>query len=507
MTSLILALACTPFPCDEGELLLSDGSCRSADDAPQPDSTEDSAGDSDPTVEWVTLPDACAGTSTASDPLILRSSMKKGQETPGAGRFAEFIDVHYDADTQIAWGVGQGGGVPVDVSDPDAATALGWLPRTDNHSRYHRIEPVRDELWAVSYRDGYFTLFDPRTPEGIDTGAEQRLDGVEGLATYQGTLYVTSREHGVVAYEVVDVDTVVELSTTAGLSAPWDFSEVDEDGWTYVADNDLGVVPVQLDGSSSTIHEAVDVGGPVLHTELDGDFVYASAGSGGLVILDASEPSTPVEVARLSTGGSAVMSAVDSGLLWVVDHEGLAVYDVSDPRSPEPLAHEITEQFALAVDAHEGRAYVGDWNYIHVYELDESVRAPELDIASSTLLLAEAGGVTETTLTNRGGATLELQGATIGDARVTVQVSASSLEPGESATLRLDFSGGEDLDTSLCLASDDPDGSEREIDVILGDNTLGQPAPDFALQDIDGDTYTLSEQLGHPVVLAYFATW
>ncbi len=115
--------------------------------------------------------------------------------------------------------------------------------------------------------------------------------------------------------------------------------------------------------------------------------------------------------------------------------------------------------------------------------------------------------MTETTLTHRGGATLELQGATIGDARVTVQVSASSLEPGESATLRLDFSGGEDLDTSLCLASDDPDGSEREIDVILGDNTLGQPAPDFALQDIDGDTYTLSEQLGHPVVLAYFATW
>ena len=32
-------------------------------------------------------------------------------------------------------------------------------------------------------------------------------------------------------------------------------------------------------------------------------------------------------------------------------------------------------------------------------------------------------------------------------------------------------------------------------------------APDFALPDLDGQVHTLSEQRGHPVVLAYFATW
>ena len=36
---------------------------------------------------------------------------------------------------------------------------------------------------------------------------------------------------------------------------------------------------------------------------------------------------------------------------------------------------------------------------------------------------------------------------------------------------------------------------------------IGQQAPDFTLMDLDGNLHTLSDQLGHPVVLAYFATW
>ena len=36
---------------------------------------------------------------------------------------------------------------------------------------------------------------------------------------------------------------------------------------------------------------------------------------------------------------------------------------------------------------------------------------------------------------------------------------------------------------------------------------LGVPAPDFALPATDGTYYTLSEQLGQPVLLVYFATW
>jgi cytochrome c biogenesis protein CcmG/thiol:disulfide interchange protein DsbE len=37
--------------------------------------------------------------------------------------------------------------------------------------------------------------------------------------------------------------------------------------------------------------------------------------------------------------------------------------------------------------------------------------------------------------------------------------------------------------------------------------TVGKPAADFALQDLDGNTVKLSELRGHPVVLNFWSTW
>ena len=507
MSPLIL-LACTPFPCEDDEFLRNDGTCIPREGS---ESTVDSQDSSPPDseeepVNWQTLPEACSG-SAGQDPLTLRSSVKRGQDEPGQGRFAEFIDVYYAPDTQIAWPVGQGGGIAVDVSDPDNAKDLGWLPEDAGHARYHRIEPIDETLYALSNRSGAVSVFDPREIGALEVKGETLIEGAEGLAVYDGHLFVSVRGQGINSY-LPSSEELTAVDSVSGLDAPWDFSEVDEDGWTYVADNALGVVPVQLgSGGSATIHEAVDMDAATLHTELAGDYVYASLGAAGVAVLDRSDPSAPVEVARFTTGGSAVMAAFEGDRLWVADHESVLVYDVSDPTQPTPLAQDITEQFALAIDAHDGRAYVGDWNYLHVYELDESIQGVDLDVASAELLLSSEGGSTTTTLTNRGSGTLELQGATVSDERLSLQVSATSLAPGESAQLRLDFSGGDALEATVCLASNDGDSPETELSVTLGDDRLGQPAPDFVLQDIDGNTHTLSEQLGHPVLLAYFATW
>jgi peroxiredoxin len=40
--------------------------------------------------------------------------------------------------------------------------------------------------------------------------------------------------------------------------------------------------------------------------------------------------------------------------------------------------------------------------------------------------------------------------------------------------------------------------------VALG---LGQPGPDFALQDLQGQTVTLKSEAGHPVLINFWATW
>ena len=74
------------------------------------------------------------------------------------------------------------------------------------------------------------------------------------------------------------------------------------------------------------------------------------------------------------------------------------------------------------------------------------------------------------------------------------------------------LSGGEDtVDAELCIGTNDPD--ETTLIVPIGSTSsgssvlIGEPAPDFNLNDLEGKPYVLSEQLGHPIVLCYFATW
>lgn len=336
-----------------------------------------------------------------------------------------------------------------------------------------------------------------------------RNDGWEGLSYADGVLWVTARDAGVVALDVTDPARPEELATGEGLSAPWELSDVHE-GWIYAADNALGVVPVDVsDPGAPVVGTPIDVGGAVLHVAVADGWLYASAGGAGVAVLSLEEPARPELVTVLDAGGSSVMAAVDGGVLYVANHDGLAVFDVSDPRAPVPAGWQVTEQFALGVDAADGIAWIADWTALDAWRVDPAAGSGEADLSRDEVRLADGGGTAELTVTNRGGGTLRLLGATTGDDRVTVEVSAASLAPGEVARVRYTYAGGDALQATACLATDDPD--DAQLDVALGsgatESYIGLPAPDFALPGLDGETYRLSEQLGHPVMLAYFATW
>ncbi len=98
-----------------------------------------------------------------------------------------------------------------------------------------------------------------------------------------------------------------------------------------------------------------------------------------------------------------------------------------------------------------------------------------------------------------------------GDDRIGLLVDQLQVEPLSAAHLRVSFSGGDDMQTSICIASNDPDEPLQYVALTSGNQdsnpSLGAMATDFVLTGLDGQTYQLSQQLGHPVVLVYFATW
>ena len=491
---LLLLLACVDpgkAPADPADA--ADSGDPGGDTAPDPD-TSDTGDTADTDVTWSTLPATCAPpASVADDPLVLEGEVRVTQTDRSP--FMEALDIELVGD--VAYAVGQGGLIVFDIADRGAPALLAG----PSMQRFHRVEPLAEGFVVTSHRDqglSFWNVANPAAPAqvGFLSGA-----GMEGLAYVDGLLWVTVRGEGLRAYDVSNPAAPVETARAAGLSSPWEIA-ASGDGWLYAADLALGVVPIDIRTPTAPV-----VGAPValdgaLHPRFADNRLYVAAGAAGVVVLDVASRGAPTVLHTVATGGSAVMTDVANGRLWVADHEGVAVLALGDG-APTPIQRDDTEQFALAVVAEGDRGFVGDWNLFEVWKLTPDLDAGALDLASDTVRFT--AGTTRVPITNRGSGPLALTGATSADPAVVIDVSTATLAPGETATLRLT---NVTLDTTLCVATDDPDDTTRTLDVrASAAPPAGVPAPDFALTGLDGTVYRLSEQLGAPVLLAYFATW
>jgi hypothetical protein len=493
---LILPLCLWSCQGDKTDGLGSGGDGGSADDG---GSTGD-GGDSGDTgaTSWTTLPADCTAPSDLlADPLTLEGQVRVTQ-TDGGG-FMEALDVDLEGD--IAWTVGMGYLLAFDVSDPAAPSKVHG-PYSTSYNKLHKVEPLGPDAIATADREDGLTLWDTTEPADASVAYFIEGEGIEGLAWVGGYLYVSVRAEGVRVYNVDDISAPILVGSASGLSTPWELSATD-DGWLYAADNTLGVVPIDIRAPTApVIGTAVAVDGNALHVRVDGDRLYVAAGGAGVEVYDISTRDAPSLLWTLPTSGSSVMSAVADVRLWVADHEGVQVYDLT-ASPPTPIQMEETEQFALAIDAQGERGYVGDWNLFDIYKLDPSIAAPALDLSSDPLRLTD--GQATSTVTNRGAGTLTLAGATVSTEGAVVEFSQTVLAPGDSATMRV--TGGT-AETTVCLASDDPSQPTRTIGLLESQAApAGVTAPDFTLTGLDGLTYRLSDHLGSPVLLAYFATW
>lgn len=488
--SLLLLLACQEAPSESVALETAD--------------TQDSG----PEAEWTALQAGCtAPADLPGDPLQLDGQLKITQGGPN-DFFVELVDLEIDGDT--LYGVGQGGLIVYDISDPTHPTKRSVFPNEQAKDRFHRVESLGDGVVAVVHRDRGLRVLraDDHTEYANITGR-----GMEGLARVGDYLYVSSRERGLLVYDLRDLTHIVEATVVPGLSNTWELAAT-SDGWLYAADNKLGLVPIDLsDPEHPVIGTPVAVQGSALHVRSEEDTLLVSSGSFGVAIYERSTPSAPTLTGQLRTGGSVVMADAHEGLLWAVDHEAVTVWDFTDPSDPKPLHRQTTEQFALAVVAAPdttsglGAAWVGDWSILGHWTMDRGVQAARLELSADRVYLG--GGERVLELRNHGSIPGSLVGWEAPLEGLVVEVSSTEVQPGESAWLRLDWTLDGTFEIPLCLAATDPEEPQREVLLYTGDTNghIGDPAPDFSLEGLDGETYTLSDQLGHPVVLAYFATW
>jgi hypothetical protein len=244
-------------------------------------------------------------------------------------------------------------------------------------------------------------------------------------------------------------------------------------------------------------------------------YIYAAVGVPGVEVFDLADPALPVSLGTHFLGPSATGVSVDDGRLWVTNTEAVMVFDLADPAKPSLMAYEETSDWALNVFADGNIGYVSDWDYMRIMEFHPDRQAAEIDPHPENIYFVDDSDRARSfTITNRGNATLELVGLKTESPAYEVRIEKLSLAPGEQTKGFVVLKDGmEATSTTLCIASNDPDESVKELWVGKTSSNehgahVGDPAPDFVLPELEtGQLYTLSDYFGQPIFLCFFSSW
>jgi len=424
--------------------------------------------------------------------------------------FAEAVDIEVDGTTVLV--AGHGGLMVLDISDPADPVWVTHDSPESYFTRFQNLEVGRDGIVFATNWDYGLAVYNINAPGSPDRIADVNREGAAGMALVGDNLFVVDKAAGQLAVYDTTVPSNPRLSREVeGLSAPYaPFVQGDR---LYVADNTLGIVVFDISSPDSPVRlGAVETGASVqdLDFSADGATMYAAAGGAGVQVWALDDPDQPALVDTLPLAYSVLSVATGDGLLWAVDQQDVVAIDISTPRAPLVLNAHETGQWSMHVAAVDNQAWVADWAWMRGYAASGAA-VGDLDPATDTLYLDPEGGSAELKLANLGGAEVTIAGIEVGDTRVSWEATGSVVDPGTTSTVTLSWEGGEPFETSVCIASDDPDTPVQEVALVSspaeGRTGVGSIAPDFALQDLDGNTHRLSDQRGRPVVLAYFATW
>ena len=457
-----------------------------------------------PPLAWIPPATLTTCPTRGVDPV--QTVLTQNLSTTGDAVVTHLLAVEADG----AWlhAVGTGGYFLATSSDLTPSGHWGELRNAS--STLQHLAVLDDRLVATSSRaEGLFFL-DPLDPEGPRLVAQVDHDDIAGLAAGPaGHLWALGHDGVLTSYDLSEPTAPTVLATQDTGASAWTLSI--RDTLAYIGHDTGRLSVVDLTSAADPQPRGVtELRSGIHDLTASGDHLYAALGTAGLEILSLSDPSAPTSVGHLPLPPPVLSLDARDHTLWATNHDGVLVLDLDDPAQPTLKGWEHTAQWSMDVVAHDGGAFVADWQRLLLLDDAPDTCAPIL-VVPHEVQLADTSATLP--ITNLGATLLAVTEVTSADPRLRVAPGRTQIVPGGQVALSLTFEDdGAPLDTTLTLHSDDPDRPTHDIPVrrgAVGSNPLavGMPAPDFVLPGLDGQTHRLSEQLGGPVLLSYFATW
>ncbi len=262
--------------------------------------------------------------SSPSTPILLGSSIGSGLafDVAVAGNTAYVASV--EAGLQI-----------VDVSDPSNVTLLGSY---DTPGFAVGVTVVDGVAYVADGEEGLqiIDVSDPTMPELLGTYDTQ--GAAINVVVEGGTAYVADGDAGL---QIIDVGDPASPALSSWYSTPGTVvGLLLHENKVYVADGDFGVQIIEMRTPPLTVDSLGAFDTPSYATDVTvlGTTAYVLDGSGGLQVVDVSEPASPLPLGSYDTMGYASSAAVVGTTVYVADPiTGLQIVDVSDPASPAQL--------------------------------------------------------------------------------------------------------------------------------------------------------------------------
>lgn len=430
--------------------------------------------------------------------------------------FAELQDLQMVADTAYVFGVG--GLAILDIQD----TANPWQrgryePPGHPYVRFYR-GAVNGNLAIGGAREDLAFIIDVSSAATPDVVAVHGQFGqsFEGVAIDGSTAYLCAHGDGL---EIVDL-TVPRapqlLATIPDLVNSWDIAL--QGNLAYVADGSGGLAVIDITEPSAPQHlVSLPTSGAANDVVTDGSVLVVTCGSAGVDVFTLEDPASPTLQSTINTSGLAITAALDGSLVHVADWDDVETYDLTSPWSPQPVGGEFTPVRAMGLDAREGLVAVADWSSVRLYQAGPSVTG-DISVSVDRLQFGSVplGSSADRSflIGNTGNAAVTVSEVAVFNSHFQVLPPAAfTVLPGQTHEVTVRFTPAFTGFDGTFLRINSDDGDETQINFsVTADNDpyrldIGDPAPQFTLQDMEGVPHRLSDQLGKVVVMAFFANW